>query len=229
MATPWTPAYVLHQRPFRDQSVVLELLTQDVGRLGAVYHRGRGRKAPPLAFVPGEWQLSGRGDLRTAYGFQTGSGQPLAGQALFAGLYINELLLRLFPREAPAEGLFEAYGEALDALRLAPVAEPVILRRLEWACLEALGLAFSLTEDSSGEALRPGGAYRFEAGVGLLASASGQGWAGAELLALAEGDFSTPALRHLARALFSAALAPALGGRSLQGVRFLSDPDGGMG
>jgi hypothetical protein len=29
--------------------------------------------------------------------------------------------------------------------------------------------------------------------------------------------------------LFAAALAPALGGRSLQGARFLSDPDGGMG
>ena len=57
MASPWTPAYVLHQRPFRDQSVVLELLTQDGGRLGAVYHRGRGRKAPPLAFVPGEWSF----------------------------------------------------------------------------------------------------------------------------------------------------------------------------
>lgn len=229
MASPWTPAYVLHQRPFRDQSVVLELLTQDGGRLGAVYRRGRGRKGPPLAFVPGEWQLSSRGDLRTAYGFQSGSGQPLTGQALFAGLYLNELLLRLFPREAPAEGLFEAYGEALDALRLAPLAEPVILRRFEWACLSALGLAFSLTEDGTGQALRPEETYRYEPGVGLLAAAPEQGWAGAELLALAEGDFSTPALRTLARVIFSAALAPALGGRPLQGARFLSDPDGGMG
>lgn len=229
MASHWTPAYVLHQRPFRDQSVVLELLTQDEGRLGAVYHRSRGRKAPPLAFVPGEWHLSGRGDLRTAYGFQSGSGQPLTGQALFAGLYLNELLLRLFPREAPAEGLFEAYGEALDALRLAPLAEPVILRRFEWACLEALGLAFSLAEDGSGQALHPGGAYRFEAGSGLLAAAPGQGWAGADLLALAEGDFSTPTRRRLAQVLLAAALEPALGGRPLQGVRFLSDPDGGLG
>lgn len=229
MASQWTPAYVLHQRPFRDQSVVLELLTQDGGRLGAVYRRGRGRKALPLAFVRGEWHLSGRGDLRTAYGCQNGAGQPLTGQALFAGLYLNELLLRLFPREAPAEGLFEAYGEALDALRLAPLAEPVILRRFEWACLEALGLAFSLTEEGDGQVLRPGSAYRFEAGLGLRAAAPGQGWAGAELLALAQGDFSTPALRHLARGLFAEALAQALGGRSLQSARFLSDPDGGLG
>lgn len=229
MGSLWTPAYVLHQRPFRDQSVVLELLTQEEGRLGAVYHRGRSRRAPPLAFVPGEWRLAGRGDLRTAYAFQGGPGQPLAGQGLFAGLYMNELVLRLFPREAPSEGLFEAYGEAVEALRLAPVAEPVILRRFEWTCLETLGLAFSLTEDGDGQALRPGGTYRFEAGVGLHAAAPGQGWAGAELLALGEGDFSTPALRRLARELFAAALAPALGGRLLQAARFLTDPDEGVG
>ena len=67
----------------------------------------------------GEWHLSGRGDLRTAYGCQNGAGQPLTGQALFAGLYLNELLLRLSPG-GPGGGALEAYGEALDALRLAP-------------------------------------------------------------------------------------------------------------
>ena len=219
---------MLHQRPFRDQSVVLELLTQDGGRLGAVYRRGRGRKALPLAFVRGEWHLSGRGDLRTAYGCQNGAGQAIDGAGALCGALPQRTLLRLFPREAPAEGLFEAYGEALDALRLAPLAEPVILRRFEWACLEALGLAFSLTEEGDGQVLRPGSAYRFEAGLGLRAAAPGQGGRGLNCSRWLR-DFSTPALRHLARGAFAEALAPALGGRSLQSARFLSDPDGGLG
>jgi Recombinational DNA repair protein (RecF pathway) len=37
MAAPWLQAYVLHQRPFRDSRVILELFSEAEGRLGAVY------------------------------------------------------------------------------------------------------------------------------------------------------------------------------------------------
>ncbi|MEY3042819.1 MAG: hypothetical protein RLZZ174_1901 [Pseudomonadota bacterium] len=225
MAAPWVQAYVLHQRPFRDSRVIVELMTEAEGRLGAVYRRGPGRKAVPQAFVLGEWQLAGQGDLRTAYAVQPLAHHTLAGQSLFSGLYLNELLLRLLPREVPAPELFSAYGAALQGLRLAPRAEPLILRRFEWACLEALGVAFSLTEDVAGEPLRPNSRYGLDPGRGLYAlSSPGEvGWMGAHLLGLAEEQFDDPAVRRVAQALLGKALAPQLGGRPLAAARFLLD------
>ena len=227
MAAPWLQAYVLHQRPFQDSRVIVELLTEAEGRLGAVCRRGQGRKAVPQAFVLGEWQLAGQGDLRTAYAVQPLTHHPLTGQSLFAGLYLNELLLRLLPREVPAPELFSAYGEALLALGLAPRAEPLILRRFEWACLEALGVAFSLTEDIVGTPLRPTLRYGLDPGRGLYALSGGAdaGWLGAHLLALAEEQFEDPAVRRVAQALLGKALAPQLGGRPLAAARFLQDAE----
>ncbi len=39
------PAYVLHARPFRESSQLLELLTRDLGRVGAVARGARGAKS----------------------------------------------------------------------------------------------------------------------------------------------------------------------------------------
>jgi Recombinational DNA repair protein (RecF pathway) len=165
--------------------------------------------------------------LRTAYAVQSLAHHPLAGQSLFSGLYLNELLLRLLPREVPAPELYSAYGETLLALGLAPRAEPLILRRFEWACLEALGVAFSLREDVLGEPLVPTRRYDLDPGRGLYALSGGvdAGWSGAHLIGLAEEAFDDPAVRRPAQALMQKALAPHLGGRPLAAARFLQDAE----
>ena len=90
------PAFVLHSRAYRESSALVDLLTPQ-GRLRAVLRGARG-KAGSLAraFVPLEIELRGRGELKTI-GRLESAGIPLllTGEALFSGLYLNELLIRL--------------------------------------------------------------------------------------------------------------------------------------
>ena len=54
------------------------------------------------------------------------------------GFYLNELVLRLLPRDDPHEALFDAYGEALSGLSL-PADPSVVLRGFEKRLLAELG------------------------------------------------------------------------------------------
>ena len=97
------PAYVLHCRAYRENSALVDFLTPQ-GRLRAVLRSARG-KAGTLArpFVPLEVEFRGRGELKNVGRMESaGVSTWLNGEALFSGLYLNELLIRLLPAEDPA-------------------------------------------------------------------------------------------------------------------------------
>ena len=96
------PAYVLHSRAYRENSALVDFLTPQ-GRLRAVLRSARG-KAGTLArpFVPLEVEFRGRGELKNVGRMESaGISTWLSGEALFSGLYLNELLIRLLPAEDP--------------------------------------------------------------------------------------------------------------------------------
>ncbi|HYQ92513.1 MAG TPA: DNA repair protein RecO, partial [Candidatus Competibacteraceae bacterium] len=105
------PAFVLHRRPYRDTSLLLEAWTLEQGRLGLVArgvrtHRSRwqGLLQP---FQPLLLSGSGKGELLTLTVAEE-AGRPLSPLPArwLSGLYVNELLLRLLPRHDPHPGLF---------------------------------------------------------------------------------------------------------------------------
>ena len=63
------PVFLLHQRPYRDSSELLEVLTVDYGRLGVISRGSRGRRSRLRGllrpFAPLLMSLSLRGDLAT--------------------------------------------------------------------------------------------------------------------------------------------------------------------
>ncbi|MEX6504162.1 DNA repair protein RecO [Pseudomonas zhanjiangensis] len=217
MLAPSQPAYVLHSRAYRESSALVDLLTPQ-GRLRAVLRGARG-KAGTLArpFVPLEVELRGRGELKTVGRLEAaGIANLLGGEALFSGLYLNELLIRLLPAEDPHPQVFEHYALTLQALAQGRALEP-LLRAFEWRLLDELGYGFALDRDLREQPVLAGRLYRLRADAGLEPVEQLQPgvFQGAELLAMAEADWSAPGALAAAKRLMRQALAPHLGGRPL--------------
>ncbi len=211
------PAYVLHNRAYRETSALVDFLTPQ-GRVRAVMRRARG-KGGSLArpFVPLEVELRGRGELKNVGRLDSvGVAAWLVGDALFSGLYLNELLTRLLPAEDPHPALFEHYAATLQALAAGRPLEP-LLRSFEWRLLDELGYAFALDQDINGDALVPDGWYRLQVDAGLERVYLLQPglFSGVELAAMAEADWAAPGALSAAKRLMRQALAVHLGGRPL--------------
>src|SRR5437762_10036483 len=88
------PAFVLHSYPFRETSLVIEVFTQDFGRVALV---ARGARRPRsalrgvlLAFQPLLLSWAGKSELRTLHKAEWQGGLPqLKGTALLCGFYLN--------------------------------------------------------------------------------------------------------------------------------------------
>ncbi len=116
------PAFILHSRPYRETSLLLECLTRDFGRIGLVARGVRRERTrvprallQPLAPIRLGW--SGRGELATLTHVEANAaGFDLQGDALLCALYLNELVLRLTPRQDPQPELFTDYLRTLTRL-----------------------------------------------------------------------------------------------------------------
>ncbi len=210
-------AFVLHSRPYRESSALVDFFTPE-GRLRAVLRGARGR-AGTLArpFVPLEVEFRGRGDLKAVGRLESaGLAYWLDGNALFSGMYLNELLIRLLPAEDAHPAMFEHYVATLPALAAKRPLEP-ILRAFEWRLLTELGYGFALDQDIAGQPVVSTALYRLLPDTGLEPVGQFQPglFNGAELLAMAEADWEIPGALAAAKRLMRQALAPHLGGRPL--------------
>lgn len=160
------PAYVLHARPWRESSLLVEVLSEQHGRLGLV---ARGVQSPkrhvlraalqPLQHI--RLDAVQRGELAQLRSAEALDAAPLlAGDAAMAGFYLSELVLRLAPRSDPLPELYAAYGNA--RARLAGKALSWTLRRFERDLLEAIGFGFAWDVDGDGAAIDPAARYRLD-------------------------------------------------------------------
>ncbi len=165
------------------------------------------------------WQ--GRGELGTVTLLEPrGSRAALQGEALWCGLYLNELLLRLLGREDAQPALFLAYEQALAALAEPGLAgfKPV-LRRFEMALLEGLGVVPDLSRDGlTGAPIDADRYYRIVAESGPLpvAGPGPETFSGRALLALSGNGDAGPDTAREAQNLSRRLLDFQLGGRPLK-------------
>ncbi|WP_312933732.1 DNA repair protein RecO [Pseudomonas sp.] len=211
------PAYVLHSRAYKETSALVDLFTPQ-GLVRAVLRRARGKGGSAMrSFVLLEVELRGRGELKNVNRLETvGVAAWLHGDALFSGLYLNELLMRLLPVEAPHPALFEHYRLTLQALAEGRALEP-LLRAFEWRLLDELGYAFSLTHDLNEQPIVAEGQYRLRVDAGLERVELPQPglFSGVQLHALAEADWEAPGAPLAAKRLMRQALAVHLGSKPL--------------
>lgn len=222
------PAYVLHTRPWRETSLLVEVLSAEHGRLGLL---ARGVQGPrrqllraalqPLQLI--RFDAVQGGELAQLRAAEAQDAAPqLTGEALLSAFYVNELVLRLAPRHDPAPELFEAYGSV--RARLAEGGGLAwTLRCFERDLLEAIGFGFALDVDGDGAPIDPAARYRLDPEHGPRRLLSDRGHdersnaaTGRALLALATGApppaDDLPGLRRALRGV----LAHHLGGRGLK-------------
>ena len=221
------PAYVLHTIPFRETSLIVEVFSRDFGRMALLARGARRPRAAIrgllMAFQPIEVGWAGKGEVLTLMKAEWQGGLPLlAGEALFCGYYLNELLMHLLPREDAHEHLFDRYGDMLARLAADPdgKAREADLRSFEKALLQELGYGLTLAHDSQGEAIVAEAhyTYRMEQGPVRLehAEAAAQVVSGKTLLDLEAEDFSDPRSRSEAKALMRTLMAYYLAGVELE-------------
>ena len=153
------PAFILHARPYRETSLLIEAFSRDFGRVGLVargVRRERSRLPRGLLqpFQPLLLNWIARGELGSLTGAEAAS-RPLrlAGDVLFAAIYVNELVLRLSERNDPHDNAFAAYSQCLG--RLADDSGIAwSLRRFERDFLADLGYALALTHTVDGQPLK---------------------------------------------------------------------------
>ena len=161
------PAYILHTRPYRDTSLLVDLLTLDYGLLRAVARGARGRasgkRAVMQAFQPLLVSLAGRGELLSLnQAEQAAPSFRLTGDRLFSGMYLNELLSRLLQAQEAHPQIYRLYQQALVSLQQQGSLERC-LRCFEFNLLLELGYGWDLRCDVlSGTELRVGACYLFD-------------------------------------------------------------------
>lgn len=226
------PAFVLHSYPFKETSLIVEALSRDHGRVALV---ARGARRPKSAmrgllhaFQPLELGWFGAGELRTLAKVEWRGGQPLlGGDALLCGYYLNELLIRLLPRDDAHPALFEDYRTVMASLAADEPAQPA-LRRFEKAMLRELGYGLTLdVEAEAGEPVRAEARYAYIIERGPVEvtdeSPGGIEVSGRTLLAMHADNFTDPDTLNEARTLMRQLLQHYLGAQPLQSRRVFID------
>jgi DNA repair protein RecO (recombination protein O) len=225
------PAFVLHTYPWRETSLIVEALTRDFGRVALVARGAKRRTSQlrgllaPFSALTLAW--SGRGEVKTLIRAEwTGGLVPLRGDALLAGFYMNELVVRLLARADAHPQLFDAYTRALRALAGERPPLEAALRRFEFELLREIGYLPALDVGADGQALEAARRYRVDPQQGLLAierNDASISVSGATALAMAAGEFTAPDVAAEARAMLRLIIRYHLDGRPLNTRRILQD------
>lgn len=201
-------AFVLHTYPYRETSLIVEAFARAFGRVSLLARGARRPRSPMrgvlLSFQPLALSWFGKGELRTLSRAEWQGGQPLLrGEGLLCGFYLNELLLRLLPREDPHEALFEQYRRALQQLATAGTESGPVLRAFEKSLLKELGYAMTLDRDSAGAGIDSSRTYRYDPERGPVETAGGGEplVSGRTLLDMARDDYSDPVTQQQSKAL----------------------------
>ncbi len=217
------PAFILHHRPYRETSLLLDVFTKDYGRIALIARGVRKNRSQMRALLQpfrGLWvSWRGKTELMTLDGVEAQS-MPilLQGECLLSGFYLNELLIRLLQKQDPHPQLYTIYQETLLELSQATL-DQKYLRLFEKKLLDELGYGLQLQHAFLADQL-----YRFhpEQGFELYQGETNEAdpliFQGKSLVVLATGQLDqadADSLKEIKR-LMRIALGIVLGPKPLQ-------------
>jgi DNA repair protein RecO (recombination protein O) len=227
-------AWLLHSRPFRDTSVLLDFLTPEFGRVSAIARGARGPRSKHKAilqpFQPLTISLFGRSELLNLRDVEAaGPGVLLTGERLFSALYVNELMTRLLRGHEGEATLFGLYSTVLAGLGSNAELEP-LLRDFELRVLDALGFGLQFSHEAeTGEVLAPDAWYYLHQDTGFVRQrgaheAQQDLYAGHELHRIAARDFAASSTRSCAKRLLRQVLQHHMSERPLTSRELFMEP-----
>ena len=163
----WDDCFLLHQRSYGETSVIAEVFTLKNGKMSII---ARGAKKPKskffgylAPFTKLKITYTGRSELKTLTNidrdFSTSSNS--FSKTSYSLLYINELLIRLLPKDAEQEDLFLLYEAFLNKVTSGSDLE-LTLRHFELDLLDMLGYGLDFENDiDKHEEIEPTRKYSF--------------------------------------------------------------------
>jgi DNA repair protein RecO (recombination protein O) len=221
------PAFILHHRPYRETSLLLDLFTPEFGRIGLISRGVRKTRSPMKALLQPfnpllvSWQ--GKTELMMLTSVEAGGKYcQLRGDCLLSAFYLNELLIRVLQKQDPHSQLYTVYANTLVELQSGTLQQKT-LRLFEKKLLEEIGYGLQLECDiSKGNPLIAEKHYRFypEQGFDLYNKSDDHEslamvFSGKSLIALAKDQLDDPECLRDAKRLMRIALAPLLGSQPL--------------
>lgn len=214
-----TPGWLLHRYPWRETSLIAEVITREHGRIGLVARgvRKPRRGASPTLEMFAPLLLSFRQGAELAQLEKvetTAPGYVFRGERFLAACYVNELVLRMLAQGDAMPEVYALYESTLARLAEEETAQTV--RRFEGRLMRLLGVLPSFTREAGGTPLHHDRTYRYDPAHGLIPS--GQGQTGALLLAIAEERYEDAQVLRAAAGLFRSIIATHLHGRPLRSL-----------
>lgn len=220
----WQRAFVLHGRPYSESSLLLDLFSENYGRIRVLAKGARGKrsslKGALQPFTPLLVRWGGRGEVKTLRGAEPISlALPLSGITLYCGLYVNELLSRVLEQETAFTELFFDYLYCLQELAAVNGSPEPALRRFELAMLGHLGYGVDFLHCAgSGEEVTDEMTYTYREEKGFIASLvkNNNTFTGRHMRALEERSFPDSDTLRAAKRFTRIALKPYIGGKPLK-------------
>lgn len=236
-------AYVLHSRPFKDASLLVDFFTESFGRITLVAKGARQQKKKtnvvlqPFVKVEISWQ--GKSQLKTLTSSEVASkpasseshlhlGQlsstnKLSSKYLYSAFYANELLTYLLPLDEPNAGIFLLYDTLLDALRSQYNLEKT-LRFFEFSLLLELGYGVDFSVSASQKNIEKDKKYYYfpEKGFveveveGEILSAPSVAFEGYIILEIAKHAYEQKEIRQAAKIITRKAIAHLIPGKQIK-------------
>ncbi len=162
--------FVLHTRPYTETSLIIEVFSQEFGRLGLLAKGARNSKTRKrgilLPFQPLLMSWTGKGELPILTEVEQ-------GHSLFyfdyksrvCGFYANELVYKLLQRKDPYQKLYQSYNQLMQSLHdcsFKNKERELSLRLFEKNLLSEIGYALILDRDiDQHELINPELVYRY--------------------------------------------------------------------
>lgn len=224
MTAELQPAYILHTRPYRDTSMLVDFLTPEFGRITAVARGVRSRKTPKRNLLNPFTRLlisfQGKTDLKLLTHFETeGEHFTLLAKHLFSGFYLNELLVRLLPEFDAHPEIYSLYEQSLQQLKAQQDLEP-ILRFFELQLLDELGYGIDFESDAkTGAVITLSSQYCLDVAQGFYLAHTDVPhnfqFSGQHIYSIAQRDFTLPEVKQTAKRITRILLKPLLGSKPL--------------
>lgn len=197
-------AFILHKQDWDDKSEQVELFTPDFGRILTFYSKQK-RQLPLFQQLDIDFKKSGEfGTIKS----WTADGPLhfLQEECLYFGLYLNELLVRLLPREDANPLMFGLYASTLTLISKGSSAIGA-LRFFERSLLKELGYAISFSVDVDQVKIDTSHYYSHLAGSGFKRvdhpkSIPSACIPGSTIVAIEQNDWSDQVTLKFARIIF---------------------------
>ena len=144
-------AYVLNRRPFRDSSLLLDIFSEDYGRICCVARPAKKRgkvvkgNTEPFRYLHMQWL--GKGDVQTLTEADERGRHNIPASELMLSLYVNELIMMFTRQHEPHPELFNAYKYTLHKIGDSQINQQILMR-FELFLLQSLDYSMSVNLSS---------------------------------------------------------------------------------